>query len=346
MSGRGRKILYVTTTAICLIAAVSACVLMAYSAYRESGKLLHTIFSFLLFVGVWILVSPCVLIHECGHLFFGLCTRLKPVSVCVGRLRIEGRKVRFAFSSAAGKTEFVPRGDRNVRGRLMAASLGGATFNFIFGIVFSALFFVLPESPVLLFFALFAPLHLFEGICAILPAELNSGRTDGELFRVLKGNAPEAQIFVNVLTVQGILFSDTFDEVNEKLLLDTPVVREDDSAFLSLLHLRWQYFMWKNDTERAKETLFRLEALKDYLDEGAAAQVACDAVFMRRIADGICDENFYVPAPAKGTCSALRAELASNRGDREEYKKRAAAERAAGIRALESTFFERFIQNF
>lgn len=346
MNVRRKRTLYYCITAICLLAAISACILMAYSFYRESQTLLYTVFPFLLFCGVYVLVSPCVLVHECGHLFFGACARMKPVSVRVGNLYIEGKKVRFAFSSAAGETELVPRGGENVRGRMMAASFGGAVLNFLFGIVFAVLFFVLPANPVLLFFELFAPFHLYEGIAAILPARLSAGRTDGELFLELKNNTPESQVFVNVLTAQGILLTETFDKVDEELLFNTPVVREDEPAFLSLLHLRWQYLMWRGETERAGKELFRLEELKDYLDGRAAAQIECDAVFMRRITDGAVEADFILPDSAKGTCSGLRAELVAGRGDEDQYKKIAAAETAAGIRALESTFFERFIQNF
>ena len=345
MSGRGRRILYYCITTFCMITVLSACILMTYSHYLENGTVLYTVFPFLLFCGVCVSVSPCVFVHECGHLFFGLCARMKPVSVCVGRLRIEKKRVRFVFSSAAGKTEFIPRGERNVRGRIMAVSLGGAAFNFLFGVLFSVLFFVLPANPVLLFFELFAPLHLYEGIAALLPAQLNAGRTDGELFRQLKNNSPEAQVFVNVLTLQGILYSETFDKVDEKLLFNTPVVPEDDPAFLSLLHLRWQYLMWKGETERAANELFRLNGLSEYLDERAAAEVECDAVFMRRVM-GTVDEAFLGSAEARETCAGLRAEISLGRGDKEKYKKIAAEETAAGIKALELTFFERFIQNF
>ncbi|MDE6411653.1 MAG: hypothetical protein K2L02_03855, partial [Clostridia bacterium] len=100
------------------------------------------------------------------------------------------------------------------------------------------------------------------------------------------------------------------------------------------------------ETERAKKELSRLIELKDYLDERAAAEIECDGIFMRRITDGEVDSDFVLPKEAMGTCSGLRAELALGRGDAEQYKKIAAAETAAGIRALESTFFERFIQNF
>lgn len=346
MNAKGRRTLYFTLTAICLVAALSACVLMAYSAYRESGTLLYTLYSVLFFCAVCILVSPAVLVHECGHLFFGICARLRPVSFRVGRLCISGKKVRLAVSSAAGKTEFLPRGGKNIRRRFMAVALGGAAFNFMFGTVFSILFFVLPANPILLFFELFAPLHFYEGIAAILPAQLNSGRTDGELFRLLKNNAPEAQIFLNVLEAQGILLDGTFNDIDKKLLFDTPVVREDDPAFLSLLHLRWQYLMWKGETELAGKELFRLEELKEYLDGNTAEEIECDAVFMRRILDGVADVGFEPSDRVRETCSGMRALLSVGGGNKETYKKIAAEETAAGIRALESTFFERFIQNF
>ena len=346
MTGRAKRTLYYVITVLCLCAAFAACFLMAYSVCLERGEILYPLYSGLVFIAIYILVSPAVLVHELGHLVFGAFARLRPVSVRVGRLVITGKKIRLAFSSSAGETVLVPKDTKGVRGRMMAAALGGATFNFIFGIVFSVLFFVLPANPILLFFELFAPLHLCEGISAILPAQLNSGRTDGELVRQLKDNTPEAQIFCNVLSIQGTLFSDTFYKVDEALLFNVPVVREDDSAFLSLLHLRWQYLRWKGDVERAEKELSRLEDLSEYLDECTAAKVKCDAVFMRRIINGKAEENFEIPKEAKGTCEGLRAQLALGGGDKAEYKKITAQEPAAGIKALESTFFERFIQNF
>lgn len=346
MSGRGKRTLYYVLSVSCLLAAISACVLMDYSAVRETGEVFYPLFSFLLFCGVQILFTPCVLVHECGHLFIGLCVRMKPISVRVGWLVISGKRVRFSFSSAAGKTELFPIGKNGVRGRMMAVSLGGATFNLLFGIVFTILFFVLPAHSALLFFELFAPFHFYEGICALLPAELPAGRTDGELFRQLKNNTPEAQTIAAVLTVQGILSRETFDEVDESLLFGLPVVREDEPAFLSLLYLRWQFLMWNGEIARAATEIKRLEALGEYLDEYERAQVVCDGVFTRRVEKGDSEEGFVLPAAAKGTCSYLRAELVLKGGDPAQYKKIAAQETAAGIRALELTFFERFIQNF
>ena len=346
MSGRAKKTLYHIITVLCLCAAFTACFLMAYSVYLERGELLYTLCSVLFFLAICLLVSPAVLVHECGHLFFGACVGLKPVAVRVGWLVIEGRKVRLSFSAAAGETVLLPKDAKNVRRRMFVATLGGGIFNFIFGIIFSVLFFVLPANPILLFFELFAPLHLYEGIAALLPAQLPAGRTDGELLRQLKENTPQAQIFCNVLTVQGILKRNTFDSVEEALLFDVPVVREDDEAFLSLLHLRWQYLMWKGDTARAGKELYRLEELSEYLDEVSAAKVKCDAFFMRRIVEGAAGIDFAVPAEAEGSVEGLRARIALGNGNKEEYKKRTAQESAAGVRALESTIFERFIQNF
>ena len=341
-----KKAIYYTLTGIFFALALVACALMCLTVYRESEKHLETIFSFLLFVGVCILFAPSVVVHECGHLFFGLFARMKPVSVRFGWLLFERKKIRFSFSQVAGRTQFLPMGDKNVRKRISAVSYGGAIFNFIYGLVFCVLFFTLPYHPVLFFFELFAPLHLFEGFCALLPAELPAGRTDGELIRLFRSNAPEAQTVAAVLTVQGILSRETFDSVDENMLFGLPVVREDEPAFLSLLHLRWQFLMWRGDVTRATTELNRLEELGEYLDDYDRAQVICDALFMRRIVEGKSEKNVMLPAAAKGTCAYFRAELAMKGGNIAQYKKIAAQETATGIRALESMFFERFIQNF
>lgn len=346
MSGRGKKILYETVSTVCMLAAFAACALIFFYSYKESEESLYSIYALALFTLVTLVFSPFVTVHECGHLFFGACAGLKAVSVRVGYLCITKKKVRLAFSQAAGKTELVPKSGEKVCVRMMAATIGGATFNFIFGVAFAVLFFVLPANPILLFFELFAPLHLYEGIAALLPAELDAGCTDGELFRRLKNDTPEAQVFCNVLTVQGILQKNTFDEVDLKLLYGSPVVREDDPAFLSLLHLRWQYLMWKGELVQAKKELSRLEGLGDYLSDSDLAQVECDMLFTRRVLGEELAQDTVLPIEAQGSCSYLRAELALGKGDKSEYKKIAAAESAAGIKQLESTVFERFIQNF
>ncbi len=345
MSGKAKRIVYYTVSAVCLLLAVACCVLMLYSVYRDSEKSLYTVFSFLLFCAATVLTNPGVLVHECGHLFFGACAGLKPVSVRVGWLVIANKKIRFSFSFAAGKTEFISKEGKNVRKKIMIASLGGAAFNFIFGAASAALFFVFSASPIALFFALFAPVHFYTAIDALLPAELSAGCTDGETFLRLKNNTLEGRLFCTVLTAQSILQKHTFDDVEKPLLFETPVVREDDEAFLSLLHLRWQYLMWHEDVEGAKKELFRLEELSEYLDPFERAQIKCDAVFMRRIL-GMEQSESEEMEEARGTLSYERAELALGRGDISQIKKSAAQQSYAGIRALELKFVERFIQNF
>ena len=104
--------------------------------------------------------------------------------------------------------------------------------------------------------------------------------------------------------------------------------------------------MWKGEVARANEQICRLEELSDYLETPVAAKVKCDAVFTRRIVCGAADADFKVPPEAEGTLEGLRAEIAMGRGNKEQYKKRTAQEPATGVKALEMTFFEHFIQNF
>ena len=348
MSGRGKRACYYTVTAVCLLAAIAVCMLMFYSAYRESGNLLYTLSAFLAFCAIVILTAPCVLVHECGHILFGVFAGMRIRSVRVGWLNFSaaGKKIGLSFSPVAGKTEMMPKRPGNMRGRMTAVCLGGATLNAIFGIVFAILFFVVPQHPVLLFFEFFAPFHLLEAISALLPAELSSGRTDGELCRIIRNGTAEAEVYLRVMDAQGVLYSSDFDKIEKSDLFDTPVVREDDPAFLSLLHLRWQYLMWCNEEKGAAEQLFRLEELSDYLDEAAQAQIKCDAVFMRRILREEVQINEEELQGAKGTLPYMRAKFGKECGDIALIKKTAAQEPATGIKDLELKFIERFIQNF
>ncbi len=250
MSGHTKRILYaVCTVAGECIAFVSAVLGWCYCAQR-SWPVLSS------FVAFFVFLPLNVLVHELGHIFFGLVTNMKFVSLKLGRILFfrENKKLkcRVCISTvAAGECALFPKTDRRVRSCFLAATLGGAIFNFTYGIVFLLLYFLAEQHPVLLFFEMFAPVSLIEGVAALIPVELDAGKTDGLVALGLIKKSPEEEIALRVLRAQAILYKQTFSEVPEALLFDVPVVREDLSALHALMLLRMQYLLWEGKEEEA-----------------------------------------------------------------------------------------------
>ena len=221
------------------------------------------------------LLPPDCLVHELGHILCGLCAGMRFPVVRVGRFSCSKRGVRYVFrAQTAGETALSPRGGAHMKGRLFVTALGGAAFNLIYTAVVSALFFVYFPAPAPLFFALFAPLSLYDAAAALLPAETDAGRTDGAvLFGLFNGDA-ETDVTLRVLTAQGILAKGTYADIPEELLFGAPVVREDSRAFAALLSLQYGYASSRGERERAERALARLSSIAPYLTEEERAFLA------------------------------------------------------------------------
>ncbi len=272
MSGRAKTVLYAIVSAALLCAALAGAFCMWYFGGRELS------FDFGFFVLGFLLLPLQILIHEAGHLLVGSILGMRFVAMRIGHLvfRRERGKLQMKLSfggEAAGQSVFYPRHPRAMRSRYVATALGGIAFNFLYAIVFFLLYFLLPPHAGLLFFELFAPLCLAEGLSALYPVELSAGKSDGRTVLGVMRRENEERVVLRVLTAQGILCRKTFASVPESLLFDSPVVREDLPALHALLLLRVQYLLSFGREEETRVVLSRLKAAEEYLSEEAKEEV-------------------------------------------------------------------------
>lgn len=337
MSGRTKRIIYeIFETVLGLLALAGTVVLAFFGAIRDENQLIGCVIAFLIF-GVFCIVLPInVLIHECGHLLFGKIANLKSISISVGWFQIDGNGIRITRKhSFAGETQMLPKSIKGVRGKTACFALGGALLNLIYGAVFLSLFFVLPMHPVLFFFELCAPLNIFEGLTALYPAELDSGRTDGKVLTELACKTPFSEVFLAVLTAQGLLYKQGYAEIPRELLFDLPIVREDEPAFLALTQLRWQYLFMNGDEEGAATQIKRLETLVDYLSEEdkyaeALCGVACGYALM--ISNERASELIETAEAAKGMLAHTLAQYAIEGVNKNAVLSAINKEKAVGIK--------------
>lgn len=278
MSGRTKRKLYFVFDLLLWVCAIAGAAVILLTTPKEAPDTWDMIacFGFVLCV----LFRIPVLVHELGHLLFGLLAGMKPISFTVSLFQISGEGVKFiGWSKTAGATEMIPRSGKGVRARMIVFALGGGIFNFIVGGALLALYLCLPYHSGLLFCGLFSLFSLYEGIRALIPCELAAGKTDGGVLLGLFKKSPEEEVMLRVLEAQGILYRNSFAQIKRELLFDAPVVREDLPAFAALLLLRLQYLLYHK--EDAQTVLDRLELLSEYFSEVERAELSYYRAAMR-----------------------------------------------------------------
>ena len=282
MSGRTKRTLYYIASSLLFLCAMAGSVLMAYLYGFKQKETFAYHFSFWVFCAITAFLPLEILVHELGHLLLGLILGFRPISFSVyGIILGRGSSGSRYACRAGGQTVLLPRNDRSVRGRYIFSAFGGAAFNLIYGGILLTCFFIFPLSPALFFFALFAPLNLYQGIAELIPCELPEGRTDGKMILELCKNTSYAQTFLAVLIAQGRLISQSYSELPKDLLFRLPVVREDDPAAMAVLQMRWQYAHFNGDDEEAQKQISRMESICD--DGVAPIEFLCDVIWWKRI---------------------------------------------------------------
>lgn len=256
MSGRAKRICFHIFEGACyLLAALAMILVTLFTVEKERPGVGELIAAIALLLSLFINLP--VLLHELGHLCFGLLCGMRLVSIRI--------------KHSQGMISMIPKGE-HTRGKLCFYALGGIVFNFLFGITFYLLYFLLPYHAALLYLELVAPFILIEGLRALFPIELEDGKTDGAVFLGLLKKKSEEEIFLRVERAQGILLKNSFSALERDLLWKVPVVREDLPAYLSLLFLRAQELFSREKFDEAKKVLFNLRSIEG-LDEEKAGEV-------------------------------------------------------------------------
>ena len=213
-------------------------------------------------IGCLLILGFPYVIHELGHLLFGLIAGLRIGRVRVGWLCIGKDGLKFSKGRPAGETQFALRSVRGAHVRLFAATFGGPFFGFVYG-VFLLLWGVLPSDPALFFFALCAPFVLAEAFSELLPAEFSAGKTDGLVLAELIGGTGETEVAVRVMKVQLLQSRVCITEIPRELLFDVPAIREDSPVFAELLKLQREYLSAAGDVSGATQVGERLRKISE-----------------------------------------------------------------------------------
>lgn len=256
---------------------------VAASTFTLVGKNNSAIFSV---AGILIAVFTVPLVHELGHLVFGLFNKMALHSMRIGFLTFyrSGGKIRLRFTKIgeyAGACEMIPKTPHNLYRRFLLMAAGGNIFSLIY-LALTVLFFSIRAnfSPYLYFFftaGLPVAFYLF------IVNMIGGGRTDGRVILGLLRKEPQSMVTVNILSIQSKFFEGKLpSEIDKEFYFSIP---QTDDVYLSavILNLQYVYYRDSGDVENAYQTAIKLEDFAKELDERTAMNILCDSLYERII---------------------------------------------------------------
>lgn len=228
------------TITLSVLAALVLAGLLGYAYWLTYG-----LWAIALYAAMLVALPFSSLMHELGHMLAG--------AIC--KIKVKPKFKLFGNSYC----EISPKGDKRLKARVYFTVKGGVIMNFLLFIVgIAGLQFGASWLGVLM------PACAYLLILNDLPAEFADGKNDGMIFSDLLNETDEGRVLFAVLKAQAQLNGGKGIEVlDENLLFDLPVIREDNPAFIALCELRCEYLKAKGDMEQAEKYRRRFEQLKE-----------------------------------------------------------------------------------
>ena len=159
--------------------------------------------------GIMLLAYISIIVHEAGHLFFGLMSGYGFSSFRIGSLMWvkQGGKIRlrrFSLAGTGGQCLMVPKGESESRAQLITFNLGGVYANVILSCLFGLLYFLSLRVILLALVFLFgAIVSFFVAITNGIPIALGGIANDGMNALHLSKNPDAAIAFRNQLLMNA-----------------------------------------------------------------------------------------------------------------------------------------------
>ena len=209
-----------------LIGAVCGVLMVSFVEQRgtENGSVLEDLIPLgVLFIGMYVGIFLQLIIHEAGHLVFGLKSRYQFSSFRIGSFMWlkENNKIvcrRLSLAGTGGQCLMVPPQMQDGKIPVILYNLGGCIMNLVASAVFLIIYFLIPKGTVI---SLFCIMMVLIGVVIALMngIPLRLGTVDNDGYNALSlGKNPDAmqafwlQLKVNEQITKGIRLKDMPDE--------------------------------------------------------------------------------------------------------------------------------------
>lgn len=267
---------------------------------------------FLLLAGALLAGLIITFVHEIGHVIGGKANGFAFVSMTVFFFKWTKvkKKIKFSFvplGNQAGYTEMVPVTADNIEKRFVKMTLAPVFWTIIPTVLGVVPFFltILPSWAYCLWVMLL-PVGVYSILDNLLPMSVDGVKNDGAVALGFKKLDDTSKVMINLLKIQAEMYQGkTPAQIDENLYFDVPQLREDDYNYFYLLNARYNYYLDKEDFEKAKDVTERLLAIdenlpKEMMDVAKADALynACTFNFDESLADDLTYElekylNFY-----------------------------------------------------
>ena len=238
-------------------------------------------------VGLALCVYLGIVLHELGHLVFGLMGGMKFKSInfpLFSIVSVNGRlKASFSLKkSFLGLCEMFPPRFANVAKSFAFMAAGGPIGSFTM-LAVNVLFLVLApyiSGYLVVLFGLTAPITYSVFLENAFPMQVNGARTDGAQLVEICKNTPSSKVMVAVLSVQSAYRAGYSPAEIEWIgLYDLPQIPDDDPNYLYLLSSRYLFALDGGYDDLLKDADLRLRALYPRLPDFFADQLLPDLFF-------------------------------------------------------------------
>lgn len=279
-----RKIIATIYAVICTLLLVTGFLLVFGFAWQ--GGTWYTVEAI---VGFALSFALAPMIHELGHVCFGLLAKMDYVYVkcfCF-KIALKNGKKRFSLAMpfSSDETQVLPTCGGNMQKRAVKYTLGGLIFSGVFLFVMIAAAILCACLGRASFSVLgLIPYTAYLFLLNVAPLEYGNGKTDTLVYKGIKQGYDAEKNMLAAMEIQGQLYEGkSFAEVEENYYFDLPQLCEDEPLFAVMLDLRYRYYLDRGEFEKAADCLNRLAAAQSYLPDEEVEKIAAELTYMHVI---------------------------------------------------------------
>ena len=244
---------------------------------------------FILFAANCIAMFFVDILHELGHIFFGLCCNFKILKMSLSSFNFDltTGKVKFylsnPFGKLAGESILLPKTDKSLKGKFICITCGGLIFTFcivLLGIL-SFIFYKQLSFGVYLLCIAPLPYAVYQFLLNSVPLEIGGLHTDGKVLLDFIQGGNNAVMLQTLLAIESALVQGKSPKEIPEKLYNSTIVLADDNVYAILYKLQKYYrYLDEENIDRALEIALQLLQQEEYFPEEYREKILTEILFV------------------------------------------------------------------
>lgn len=224
-----------------------------------------------------------IIVHELGHLIFGLCAGFRPYSFSIGPIILRKGGLGFSLKSQYGSCVMYPVNMRNFYRKDFWYLFGGSLFSLL-GAGAGALFLFYPalglNQASYLFLSLWFLVFTYGFFREVLPYADRVSESDGAKMLGILRKSPDMQMNLKLFSIQCELIAGVRPkDFQKEMLFDTPVLPDNSTPRLLMENYRYLYYVDRGEIESAVKSMDFIETYAKEAEPCYYAALMSDVYF-------------------------------------------------------------------